>query len=555
MAYPTLKDLINEQGILRDNSRSIFLQALYNSLPELIKAISFKAVLSRAEVLDIDFEGGKFYEDSPRNAIKASVYDPTNSFSDVSFPDGSIFYSAIDPFIQLPLKIGETVYVFYESNKSNDLYSGVWFCRVSEPLSNQAVNYINSSDKFNSGLSNKELESNMNVDSLNDQNADEFTLYNTSKSDNYIDSAYSSVGGIDPRTGAEQSRSVHESVPRFIKRGDDLVLMGSNNNMVVFQVDRPGDINSGLNKKSSGAIDIICGRRGWREDLDGKQITEGGKQPQSGISKSDRMSLMEGNPDFIRDRVRNYVCMNCDGDSVFNTTSHLMKSIDGETVLLRDKGGSTLFSVPSGEKDSDSSWDDDFNENIDKRTNDTSFSVVKADCIRNIARHSVKVESLNQARTVDDDGNTTNNFVQTTDGDEKSNIGSSITLNPNGVILIETQNKKGTIRIDPNDANKFVDISVKDLPQHDPNSKSVGSIVMKPDGEIIIDSKKEIKLGDNATQRTVLGDKLIDFLKKEIAHTHPSVGAPSDKSLELAKELISETLLSKNVLIKEDLSK
>ena len=131
MAYPTLKDLINEQGILRDNSRSIFLQALYNSLPELIKAISFKAVLSRAEVLDIDFEGGKFYEDSPRNAIKASVYDPTNSFSDVSFPDGSIFYSAIDPFIQLPLKSGETVYVFYESNKSNDLYSGVWFCRVS----------------------------------------------------------------------------------------------------------------------------------------------------------------------------------------------------------------------------------------------------------------------------------------------------------------------------------------------------------------------------------------------------------------------------------------
>ena len=310
MAYPTLKDLFNEQGILRDDARSNFLQALYNSLPELISAIGFNQVLYRAEVIDIDFEGGKFYDDSPRNSIRASVYNPSNSFSDVAFPNGSVFFPALDPFIQLPIKIGETVYVFYESEKSNDLYSGVWFCRVSEPLSNQSVNYINSSDKFNDGLSNEEKQSIMEQDKEYEISSYESLSYDLSDPERTIDSAYSSLGGIDSKIGADRSRSVYESVPRFIKRGDDLVLMGSNNNMVVFQADRPGDINSGM-KKGSGAIDIICGRSGWREGADGRQITSDGKQPQDGISKANVINLVEGSSDFIMDRARNYICMKC----------------------------------------------------------------------------------------------------------------------------------------------------------------------------------------------------------------------------------------------------
>ncbi|MFH1947061.1 MAG: hypothetical protein ABIJ23_02810, partial [Candidatus Magasanikbacteria bacterium] len=447
--------------------------------------MGFRQVLQRAKVLDIDFEGGKFYSDSPRNAVKASVYNSSNSFSDVMFPDGSVFYPAIDPFIQLPLKIGETVYVLYESNNENNIYSGVWLWRCSEPLSNQLVNYINTSDKFNDGLSNSEKAENSESDNEEDIDSMEYVSYQTGSPQKNIKSAYSTINDIDPLTGAEQSLSVYESVPRFIKRGDDLVLMGSNNNMIVFQVDRPGDIYSGL-KKSAGTIDVVCGRRGWRESYDGKQVTTSGLPATEGISKAGFMNLIEGSTDFIRDRARHYTSMRSDADNSFSTTRHLMVSIEEENVIIQDKNGKALFSVPIGVRDPDADWSENFDENIDRRTADSSFDLAKADCIRSIARHSVKIESLNQAKVVNEDGNTTNNFTQTINENGQVNIGSSVILNPDGVILIETQNKKGMIRIDPNSPDKFIDISIKDLPQHDPAAQELSSIVMKPDGEMII---------------------------------------------------------------------
>ena len=551
MSTPTLFDLFNSEGILDDDVRSKFNQALYNTLPDIIKSLGFKSSITRAEVVAIDFKGGT-WGDSPRNSIKANVQDG-------EVVGEMIFFPALDPFIQLPLKIGETVYVLYETDKSVGRYAGVWFCRVVEPLSNQSINYVNSADKFNDGISAieaaemAEIEATSTIDPSTGK-----VVYDTPKPQSNSPTPLSADSGdVDPVFAAKSSMSVYEAVPRFMKRGDDLVLMGSNNNMIVLQVDRPGDRDSGL-REGAGAIDIVCGRGGQRQDAEGKQITGEGNQPKDGISRSRLMNELEGEPDFVRDRARNYMCMKCDGDTTFTTTSHLMKTIDGEITLFDySEDGGAISTIPSGDKDEDASWDDNKDELLDRTTEESSFVIAKSDCIRHIARHSVKIESLNQARVVDENTITTNDFSPTTNTNDEPNIGSSIVLNPDGIILIETQNKKGMIRIDPNSAESFIDISIKDLPQHDPAAQTVGSIIMKADGTVTVDSKVGINLGNGATEHAVLGDKLVEFLENALTnHIHPTGVGPSGPSNEIALESPNfKSFLSKNITIKEDLTK
>ena len=522
MSHPTLKDFVrNVDGLLDKEARNNFIQALYNSLPDLIKAVSFSPQIYRAKVLDIDFDGNKFYKNSPRNSIRAQVYVPENSLVDIKSPLGAVFYSAFDPFFMVPIKKGETVWVMYETDKSPELYCGLWLCRVSEPLNNQFVNFINSTDKFSVELSSDEkLEKIMKEVELIDDGSVGNSLvatYDHSKPFNFIESAYGDAFLGNDVDLSRRSRSIYEVVPRFIKRGDELVLMGSNNNMVIFSSGRKEDINNSVGP-GAGSVGMVVGRYGARQTVDGKQITDVGNGSFD-VSNDERFNLSEGALDFFNDRACCYSFMNFDGDNTFFVLNHLKKQIDSVENLNEGLSGPEQ-AIFNGTVDYDVDWQIKTDGNINLLTDKLSYFVNKADCVRSIARHSVVLQSMNQGVNTDISNENFKFFSPTKNSNGVENIGSSVSLLPDGIILIETQNKLSQIKIDPTYNNdNAITIDVRDKPQHISESKVVGSIVVKNDGSVIVNSDN-ISLGNGELEKAALGEKLVDFLQKFLNHTH-----------------------------------
>jgi hypothetical protein len=127
---------------------------------------------------------------------------------------------------------------------------------------------------------------------------------------------------------------------------------------------------------------------------------------------------------------------------------------------------------------------------------------------------------MNQGVNTDISNENLKFFSPTKNSNGVENIGSSVSLLPDGIILIETQNKLSQIKIDPTYNNdNAITIDVRDKPQHISESKVVGSIVVKNDGSVIVNSDN-ISLGNGELEKAALGEKLVDFLQKFLNHTH-----------------------------------
>lgn len=417
----------------------------------------------------------EFLDTIPRNSIIARI---VSMGEDKTSTSNIICYPFFPPYICMPVKAGEQVWVMFESpDVTNKI--GYWFSRIPEPDFVDDVNYTHSDRKFQNTApktssdkvassqgtaQNPEPPGFFNGDP-DGKNGTTLTVEN--EKDKPFDQIYND--------SISNKSFVMEPVPRYTKRPGDLVLQGSNNALISLGQDRgwtknkrPATASNASNeppKDFSGTVDIVAGRGRFptkpnpdaseivdttpRVIANTKKLVETDKNPVAYLNDTNRSKIkenkldkpVEGDPDFLHDASRLYVSMKTDGDKNFS---------------IED-------SVPSYMKDGHSV------KNIDE----APYIVARSNEIRILSRHT----KADGARS----------------------------------------EEKGSIRIIREDAD----------------GNKVCAIVMTNDGKILIDAEKivigngrndQIYLGDKATEAAVLGDKLVQLLTNFCSTASTSVG-------------------------------
>jgi len=286
------------------------------------------------------------------------------------------------PYLGMPVKPGEHVWVFVEDPKGAASSIGYWICRISEPDFIDDLNYTHSDRAYGALTSNPDErevdppdEDDRGVGFPDGAGVPGKTRFRT---EGKFEQIYSGSMGMQSVT--------LEPVPRWTKRPGDLVIQGSNNTLISLGEDRgftkdtipdaakaewssatstgpslaqaeydsppedegPADKNE---RTFSGTIDIIAGRGRYLADPDAdaeltaprvitnvRNYDEVDKNPIGAGNDSDntenRLSNpAEGDPDFFNDASRIYVSMNTLPDFNFSIEyPDMPKALDDKNV-------------------------------------------------------------------------------------------------------------------------------------------------------------------------------------------------------------------------------
>ena len=191
-----------------------------------------ESFLRRALVVEIDQVGGKLEEKptkNPKNSIRARIISEPTPHAFLKNADLPVFWPLF-PFDILPAKVGEHVYIVYETEGH-----GLWISRIPEPFEVDDKNITPGIKKYQ----------------LNDPNISERQVQDLSSNAEKLE--------VSPEFQKE-------TVPKFTARIGDRVIEGSNNTLIVLGRDRVDTVDSGL-KENAGVVHIVVGRQ-KEEDLD-----------------------------------------------------------------------------------------------------------------------------------------------------------------------------------------------------------------------------------------------------------------------------------------------
>lgn len=240
--------------------------------------------------------------------------------------DPQIFFPFFPSHLILPVKPGERIWVYKESNKNVDY--GYWICRITEPRDIEDLNFTHSDRKFDFS-SNSSEQPKFNNGAIID-----------SKGQPTYDAASASIIGSENeyeniiQNSDAGSVIDFESVPRYTARPGDYILQGSNNTLISLGTDRTSsasDVENNPNapsrkgkrskgkpqqdtKLNAGTIDIVVGRGQEKSKNKAKTIKNSLKNDETD-KKVDSDS--EGDPDFLNDSSRIYVSMKTAADDNF----------------------------------------------------------------------------------------------------------------------------------------------------------------------------------------------------------------------------------------------
>lgn len=223
----------------------------------------------------------------------------------------SIFFPLLDPYISMPIKPGEQVYVIFEDPATgNDV--GSWLCRIPEPIDVDDVNYTHGDRRYADNDFNRDT-----IDELTpsipeppgfpngDSDEDSLTIGQPDEYEHIVSTA-SATKQFQP-----------ETVPRWTKRPGDTVIQGSNNTLITLMSERTGPAtNSEEVAEGEGAIYIVAGR-GQDENTapnivkNSRENFEVDKTP--GLRNLKDVST-EGDPNFDSDSSLIYMSMKADID-------------------------------------------------------------------------------------------------------------------------------------------------------------------------------------------------------------------------------------------------
>ena len=166
-------------------------------------------------VLDVDVNGNKLFENSPRNSIVFKLKDDTSQKEDFYFDNADCIAVPIQDY---PIRSGELVFIVYFTDKQSQAF---WI-----PLNNIASEY-------NPAYMTKDSEE---------------RIYND-----------------DIENVADDAAIIEYDIPKFKCRMGDRAIEGTNNAMAYISRDRPNTGDSGY-KEKAGLYYIVAGRSG--EDID-----------------------------------------------------------------------------------------------------------------------------------------------------------------------------------------------------------------------------------------------------------------------------------------------
>lgn len=231
-----------------------------------------------------------------------------------------------DPYISLPFKPGETVFILREDENRAPNEIPYVLCRIPTASSADDVNYTHDDRKY--------IETQVDLDAVQKQQAatqdPQAAIENFESGQRDVDDSFT-IGttkeAFDDIWNASNAskKCVLEPVARFTKLPGDQTFQGSNNNVINFTIDRQNLSLSEALTSQRGAIDIVVGR-GYNPDYTPNETTaplvvDNSRNAQE-VDKTPHLRNKtdvptEGNPDFTNDPSRIYIAMKSDVDKRF----------------------------------------------------------------------------------------------------------------------------------------------------------------------------------------------------------------------------------------------
>lgn len=247
---------------------------------------------------------------------------------DGSYPTNSskFVYPFFQQHLQLPIKPGEHVWVFYETFEAEHARP-FYFGRITEPRGTDDLNHTHANRQNNFKANPSELDA---------QNANKPPIYDLApgvvdydeKGEPYVhyETVTCTVGNVDDayvhlaKNTVSSKRVVNEPVPRYKKRPGDFCVQGSNNTLICLGTDRNGPAGE-QPLKNSGAIDIVVGRgRNKKTKTKVVPLREIPDREETDKTRSGEKNE-DGDPDFRDDGARVYLSMSGDVESKFQTSN------------------------------------------------------------------------------------------------------------------------------------------------------------------------------------------------------------------------------------------
>lgn len=233
--------------------------------------------------------------------------------------------------LQLPIKAGEHVWAFFETDTNPD--HGFWVCRITEPRTVEDVNFTHADRKFQSSGSSKKTKDKFEGKENPTPGFDNGALIgeDSPRSTASISGERDAYQKILKESDSTKVTEL-EVVPRKKKRPGDFVIQGSHNAAITIGADRTGrtavfeKTNKGKRAKgkplkdsgsSSGTIDLSVGLGQEGRPTAPKKIKNTLDKQETDKDLS-RENPLEGDPDFEGDVGRIYLSMSTKADENFN---------------------------------------------------------------------------------------------------------------------------------------------------------------------------------------------------------------------------------------------
>lgn len=290
-----------------------------------------------------------FVKNLPMNTIVGKPVLDTFGGSDSG---SQYFFPFFSSHLQLPVKAGEHVWVFYEPGKGREY--GFWVSRISEPRSVEDANHTHADRKFHITGDVSTIDKFEGRTTKVPSFANGALIESGGDPVNVITTA-SAIGDVDEyekiiRNSDSGKVTDMEPVPRLRKRPGDLVVQGSNNAAIVLGTDRSSgaaafvDAGNGKVAQSkpsgdqvgnAGTIDLVVGR-GQDSSTSAPTVanTLGKQETQKDVTKE---NPNEGDPDFVHDLGRFYLSMKTDPDGNFQLDFSDKAAAGDPAAVLRTK--------------------------------------------------------------------------------------------------------------------------------------------------------------------------------------------------------------------------
>jgi hypothetical protein len=310
-------------------------------------------VFEKAVVLEVGIANGQI---SPAAASVPVSVDriPRNTIlvrrvGDVAGTPTAVCYPFFSSHIQLPVKPGETVWVYFDTPIKN---SGYWLSRVHGDEYAEDVNFSHYDRSIINGAEESQTvklaERTGNAPMPEYEDFPNNSMMQSSEPNDGNGSEEDVLPVVDEYenivNGSVSIRNARlEPIPRLTKRVGDTVLQGSNNTAIILGTSRgwkkEDEDFSETNAKispifESGAIDIVTGRSRYIGTGVKRTIPEVymnsrlfSESLKDGNRREVSQNPAEGDPDFYNDASRIYVSMSSTADIEFSLESSLPTSL------------------------------------------------------------------------------------------------------------------------------------------------------------------------------------------------------------------------------------